>query len=89
MRVIGRILVLLSAAAVAVHFAWEVIHVDACLDGGGAFDYARRICVMEGNVALPYVPYYVRFAPALLVAATGMAIGLVLLRLQRRGRPRV
>jgi hypothetical protein len=83
-RVFGWILLTAPIAAVLVHYVGRFFLIDACLDAGGAFDYTRGLCITEGEVSLPYVPYHRQFTVELLVALAFSVIGLVMLFVQAR-----
>jgi hypothetical protein len=56
------ILAVLCLGAAVLGWARDFMRVDACLDRGGAFDYAREQCITtdHGPVRFPVVPYSTR-----------------------------
>jgi hypothetical protein len=68
--------VFVALAVLAVFVILRQVEMDACLDGGGSFNYALKACETAGNVS--YIPvlkrenWYVPFCFASLGAAVAM-----------------
>lgn len=69
--VLGSVLLL----AVVVPYTRELFVVDACLDGGGSFDYAVGVCDHQKNH--PFVPFTARHQAAMPAGVTGTVLVLV------------
>jgi hypothetical protein len=75
---IGLISIVLGTVllgAVVVPFTREFFAVDACLDGGGSFDYAVGMCDHQKNH--PFVPFTARHQAATPTGVTGTVLVLV------------
>jgi hypothetical protein len=60
MKVIGITLIVLSVAALLLHFAGEYYAADVCLDAGQVYDYATDQCRADVD-HLRHIPYVKRF----------------------------
>ena len=65
-----------SAVALLWPLATEFMAVDACIDGGGSFDYTRSICDREQNHS--YVPLYERQGFRIAGSLTLVIFGVIL-----------
>jgi hypothetical protein len=92
MRGIGVALIMAGLALplpAAMSYASELLAVDACLDQGGSYDYAKGRC--DDQISHPYVTYEVRhpllahtFLPAIAGAVILVLTGSVVTGRSRR-----
>lgn len=55
---VGLLLLVLPSLALMAGYLWEQSAVDACLDGGGSWNYATAACDASHNH--PFVPFSAR-----------------------------
>ena len=66
----------LAVIVVMADYAIEFMHVDSCLDRGGAIDYSTMQCATDPNgpQTFPFVPYPIRNVIFLLVVGSSAVL---------------
>jgi len=81
---LGTALLLLPLVLLGIHYGYEAYLADACLDGGGSFNYLEYSCSLSERFSA--TPYLHRHWGKALIAFSLSLSGLIILMINRLKR---